>query len=164
LLERNSELHVRVSTSLSYNITKLKNKTAFKIASPSRFRGVVDCKSCLKPRRFYSYSALSQMKLFPSHVIPDNNDNTIPSMTREETNTYRDVAKDRFLDTMESPNFVCGIVPLDFDDPMYDIFQCNPSLDCNTHIEADFYTSRTYSTALPLLWRIRLSCGVTLLP
>ena len=34
------------------------------------------------------------------------------------------------------------MAPLDPDDPIYDIFQCDPSLECNTHIEANFYTAR----------------------
>ena len=74
----------RVAKSLSNNITKLKNKTAFKIDFASRVRGVVDCKSCLKPRCIYSRFALSRMKPPPSHIIPDNSDYTIPSLTREK--------------------------------------------------------------------------------
>jgi hypothetical protein len=45
-------------------------------------------------------------------------------------------------DATESAIFVCGMAPLDFDDPLYDIFQCDPSFSCDTHVEADFYTSR----------------------
>ncbi len=52
---------------------------------------------------------------------------------------------------MVSPIFICGMAPLDFDDPMYGIFRCDPSLlDCNTHIEADFYTSRIKAKRIEL--------------
>jgi hypothetical protein len=30
---------------------------------------------------------------------------------------------------------------MDPDDPCYDVFHCDPSMDCDTHVEADFYTS-----------------------
>ena len=63
----------RVATSLPHNMTKSKHITASKIAFASRVRGVVDCKSCLKPRCIYSHSALSQMKPPLSRLIPDNN-------------------------------------------------------------------------------------------
>ncbi len=63
-------------------------------------------------------------------------------MAKEEIKAYRVVAKDRLHDATESPIFVCGMAALDSDDPFYNIFLCNPSLDCNTHIEADLYTSR----------------------
>jgi hypothetical protein len=42
-------------------------------------------------------------------------------------------------DAMESTIFVCGMAPLDTDDPTYVMFQRDPSLKCNTHIEADCY-------------------------
>jgi hypothetical protein len=38
---------------------------------------------------------------------------------------------------MESPIFICGMPPLDSDDPIYDIIHCDPSLNCNTHIEVE---------------------------
>ena len=63
-------------------------------------------------------------------------------MTKEEIKAYRIVAKDMLNDATESPIFICGMTALDSDDPFYNIFLCDPSLDCNTHIEADFYTSR----------------------
>jgi hypothetical protein len=62
-------------------------------------------------------------------------------MTKEEMQKYRVLAKDRLRDAMESLIFICGMAPLDSDDPMYDIFRCDPSLDCNMHIEAEFFTS-----------------------
>ena len=134
-----------MAKSLSPNITKIKNKTAFKIVSAARVLGVVDCKSCLKPRCIYSLSALSQMKPPPPPIIPNNHDNTMPPVIKEEIKSYRAVAKDMLRDAMESTIFVCGIKPLGHDDPMYDIFQCDPSLECNTHIEADFYTPHIWS-------------------
>ena len=42
---------------------------------------------------------------------------------------------------MESSIFICGMAPLDPCDPCYCIFQCDMSLDCDTHVEADFYVS-----------------------
>ncbi len=47
---------------------------------------------------------------------------TMPLVTKEEITNYRAVAKDRLRDAMESTIFVCGMAPLDTDDPMYDIF------------------------------------------
>ena len=74
----------------------------------------------------------------------------MPPVTKEEIKSYRAVAKDRLSDAIESTIFVCGMAPLDPDDPMYDIFQCDPSLECNTHIEADFYTARIWPERIEL--------------
>ncbi len=62
------------------------------------------------------------------------------------------MAKDRLHDAMDSSIFMCGMTPLDPDDPCYDIFHCDPSLDCTTHIEADLYTSKVQ------LLRVELCC------
>jgi len=43
-------------------ITKLKNKSNFKIGVAFKVRGVVECRNCHKPRCIYSHSAISQMK------------------------------------------------------------------------------------------------------
>ena len=43
---------------------------------------------------------------------------------------------------MDSAIFVCGMAPLDPDDPSFDLFLCDPSLDSDTQNEADFYTSK----------------------
>ena len=53
---------------------------------------------------------------------------------------------------MDSSIFICGMTQLDPDDPCYVIFHCGPSLDCTTHIEADFYTSKVQ------LARVELCC------
>jgi hypothetical protein len=42
-------------------ITKLKNKSNFKIGVATKVRGVVECKNCHKPRCIFSQSAISQM-------------------------------------------------------------------------------------------------------
>jgi hypothetical protein len=73
-------------------------------------------------------------------------------MTKEDVKNYRALAKDRLRDATESTIFVCGMAPLDFDDPLYDIFQCDPSLSCDTHVEADLYTFRI------MLEHIELCC------
>ena len=51
---------------------------------------------------------------------------------------YISLVKDRLHDAMESSIFICGMAPLDPDDPCYGIFLCDTSLDCDTHVEADF--------------------------
>ena len=51
--------------------------------------------------------------------------------------------KDRLLDAMDSSIFLCGVAPLDPDDPCYGIFLCDTSLDCDSHVEAEFYMSVT---------------------
>jgi hypothetical protein len=132
----------RVVITLSHNITKMKNKTAFKIAIAARVRGVVECKSYLKRRCIQSQSAVSQIKPPSPLVTLDSLANIIPSMTKEEIQAYRVVAKNRLHDATESPIFICGMAALDYDDPFYNMFLRDPSLDCDTHIEVDFYTSR----------------------
>ena len=125
----------RVVQTIAQNITKLKNKTDFKIASASRVRGYVVCNNCARPRCIYSQHVVSHLK--PS-LLEDGQDNT----SADEVKKYRAMAKDRLLDAMESAIFMCGMAPLDPDDPCYAIFHCDPSFDCDTHIESDFHTSK----------------------
>jgi hypothetical protein len=148
---------VRVATTLSHNITKLKNKTAFKIAIAARVRGVMDCKSCLKPRCIYSQSDVSQMKPTLLLVTSDNPSNIIPRMRKEEMQAYRFVAKDMLHDATESPIFICGMITLDPDDPFSTIFLCDPSLACATHIEADFVRPESCMRVLSYVAIVRVN-------
>lgn len=42
------------------------------------------------------------------------------------------------------------MAPLDPDDPCYDIFLCDTTLDCETHLEPEFFVSRIEPTRLEL--------------
>ena len=55
------------------------------------------------------------------------------------------MARDRLHDAMESAIFVCGMAPLDPDDPFYDVFLCDPALDCNTHTLRHIFIPRKFS-------------------
>ena len=63
---------------------------------------------------------------------------------------YPTMARDRLHDDTESPIFVSGMAPKDQDDPCYDVFHCDPFLDCNAHIEAIYYTSKFHPTHVEL--------------
>ncbi len=129
----------RISTATP--IAKLKNRTNFKIGVAAKVRGVVECNTCHKPRCIYSLAAVSQMKPPPPHEAP-------PST--QELKHYQALAKGRLDDAVESHIFICGMAPLDSDEPFHDIFLCDPSLDCDTHIEPEFYVSRIVPTRLEL--------------
>ncbi len=61
------------------------------------------------------------------------------------------MVKGRLQDAIESPIFICGMAPLDPDDPTcHELFLCDTSLDCDSHVEADFYVSRIQSSRLEL--------------
>ncbi len=60
------------------------------------------------------------------------------------------MVKGRLQDAIESPIFICGMAPLDPDDPCHELFLCDTSLDCDSHVEAEFYVSRVQSTRLEL--------------
>ena len=51
---------------------------------------------------------------------------------------------------MDSPIFTCGMAPLDPDDPCFALFHCDPSLECDTHVEPEFYTSRIELTQMKM--------------
>jgi hypothetical protein len=120
---------------LAPNIEKLKNKTCFKIGIASRVRGVVGCNNCMKPRCIYSFSAISNMK---APLPSPGGDVVSTGATSQECIS---LVKDRLHDAMESSIFICGMAPLDPDDPCYGIFLCDTTLDCDTHVEAEFYVS-----------------------
>ena len=77
------------------------------------------------------------MKLPPSANNPDP-----ATGMPTELKQYKDIAKDMLVDATESGIYMCGMVPIDLDDPFFDIFQCDPTFSCDSHIELEFYTSK----------------------
>jgi len=69
-----------------------------------------------------------------------------------DLNLYRAMARARLHDAIETPIFGCGMAPMDKDDPCYDVFHCDPSSDCNAHIEANFYTLKIQPTRVELCY------------
>ena len=67
--------------------------------------------------------------------------------TSEEVKQYRAFAKDMLVEATNSL-ILCGMDPLDPDDPCFDIVQCDPSHDCDAHIESEFYTSKIQPTSV----------------
>ena len=67
---------------------------------------------------------------------------SMESASFDEMQKYRAMAKDMLLDAMESTIIVCEIAPLGPDDPYHGIYNCDSSLDCDTHIESEFYKSK----------------------
>ena len=129
-------------------ITKLKNKSNFKVGIASKVRGVVECKNCQKPRCIFSHFSVSHMRVpLPLPVDGEEGEATHPM---DNVHQYQAQAKARLIDAMMSPIFMCGMAPLDSDDPFYDIFLADPSLDCDKHIEAEFYVSRIEPTRLEI--------------
>jgi hypothetical protein len=136
----------RVTNTLS-SVTKLKNRSNFKIAAATRVRGVVVCNTCFRPRCIYSQYAVVHMK-----PPLEENDQDPATPTSKEVKQYKAFAKDRLDDATESLIYMCGMAPLDPDDPCFDIFQCDPSLDCDTHIESELYISKISPT------RVKICC------
>jgi hypothetical protein len=135
----------------SINVTKLKNKASFKIGIASKVRGVVQCNNCSKPRCIYSLSALSHMRPPPPPLNPDNATTLeAPPVTPEEVRQYMAMARGKLQDALESPIYICGMAPLDLDDPCYEIFLCGTTLDCDKHVESKFYVSKVQPTRLEL--------------
>ena len=62
----------------------------------------------------------------------------------------RDEDDEQPHDAIESLIYMCGMDPLDPDDPCFDIFQCDPSLDYDAHIESEFYTSKIQPTRVKI--------------
>jgi hypothetical protein len=53
------------------------------------------------------------------------------------------MVKDSLEDAIEYAIYMCGMVALDTADPCYDIYyHCDPSLECDTHVESEFYISK----------------------
>ena len=59
-------------------------------------------------------------------------------------------AKDMLVDATEFLIYMCGMAPLDPDAPCFDIFQFDPSLDCDAHIESEFCTSKIQPTCVKI--------------
>jgi hypothetical protein len=130
-------------------VMKLKNKASFKIGVATKVRGVVECNQCSKPRCIYSQYALSNMRPPLPRLDPDNDTTTeSPTDTAEEVRHYIAMAREKLEDAMESPIYICGMAPLDPYDSCFDIFLCDTTLDCDKHVEAEFYVSKIQQSRL----------------
>ena len=114
-------------------ITKLKNRPNFKIGVSYKVRGVVECKNCHKPHCIYSHAAISQMN--PPLPPPTLDDTQSEPVTAREVQEFRAMLKDKLHDATESDIYMCGMTALNHDDPCYDMFHCDPSLECNSHVD-----------------------------
>jgi hypothetical protein len=70
--------------------------------------------------------------------------------TEAEVKRYITMAKDRLQDAIENTLFICGMAPLDPDNPCYDIFKRDPSMDCDTHVESEYYASKIMPQDIPM--------------
>jgi len=95
-------------------------------------------KDCLKPRCIYSLYAISHMKPPLPPTIEGKFTTSNQPRSIYEHHLYRTMARDKLHDATESPIFVCGMTPMDQNDPCYNFFHCDPSFDCTAHIEAKF--------------------------
>ena len=84
---------------------------------------------------FYSQYALGHWK---PPLEENNQDPATP--TSEEVKQYRAFAKDMLVEAANYRIYMCGMDPLDPDELYFDIFHCDPSLDCDAHIESEFCT------------------------
>jgi hypothetical protein len=132
-------------------VTKLKNKASFMIGVATKVRGVVECNQCAKPRCIYSQSALSNMRP-PLPRLGHDNATTTESQTdtTEEVRHYIAMVRGKLEDAMESPIYSCGMALLDPDDPCFETFLCDTTLDCDKHVEAEFYVSKIQPSRLEL--------------
>ena len=86
----------------------------------------------------------------PPRLSPDNATRLEAPVTPEEVRQYMAMARGKLQDATESPIYICGMAPLDPDDPCFDIFLCDTTLDCDTHVEAEFYVSKIHPSRLEL--------------
>ena len=94
---------------------------------------------------------------FVSHMrvplpLPVDGEDGEATHTMEDVHQYQAQAKARLIDAMVSSFLMCGMASLDSDDPFYDIFLADPSLDCDKHIEAEFYVSRIEPARLKMCY------------
>ncbi len=81
---------------------------------------------------------------------PDNATTTKAPVTTEDVRQYISMARGRLKDAMEFSICIYGMDSLDLDDPCYDICVCDTSLDCDTHVEAEFDVSKIQPIHLEL--------------
>ena len=118
-----------------------KRKQISRLASHSKFVAWFGFRNYHKPRCIYSNSAISQMK--PPLQTPSFEDDTSSAQsTSQEVQHYQSMVKDRLHDSIEYSIYLCGMDALNHDDPSYDKFHCNPSLECDKYEESEFYVSR----------------------
>jgi len=73
-----------------------------------------------------------------------------PATFHEVLQQYLSMIKGRLQDAMESPIFICGMAFLDSDDPCHELFLYDTSLDCESHVEPEFYFSRVQPSKMEL--------------
>ena len=56
------------------------------------------------------------------------------------------------VNATESTIYMCGMAPLEPDDPFFDIFQCDLTFTCDSHIESEFFTSKIQPSRGNIYW------------
>ena len=84
----------------------------------------------------------------PLISTPCNDHIQTSTVTSEEVKQYVSMVKGRLQVAIESPIFICGMAPLDPNDPCHELFLYDTSLDCDSHVEAEFYVSRVQPSRL----------------
>jgi len=111
----------------------------------------------------FFHNAVSHMK---PHVAPSCNNQlkNSPATSHEVLlQQYLSmVNKERMQDVMKSLIFICRTAPLDSDDPCHELFLCDSSLDCDSHVEAEFYICFAGSTLeIGAMLSLRMRVGYT---
>ena len=92
----------------------------------NHIRGVVECKECQKPRCLFSIDAPNRMK-------PTTIDGVEP--TNEEIKACREYAMQQLEAASENPLYVCGMQPLEPDNPMHKLIIARDGLECHDLVE-----------------------------
>ena len=100
-----------------------------------------------KGRPAIAYFAARKPPLPPT---PSSDNPAIELIPTQQVHQYHATVRDRLQDAIDSPILTCGMAPLDHDDPCFSLFHCNPSLECDTHVESKFYTSRIEQTRMEM--------------
>ena len=108
------------------------SKQVNKAFTVSHVRGVVECNECMKPRCVFSVDAPNRMK--PTTGI----DGIEP--TREEIKACREYAVEQLEVAMGNPIYICGMQPLEPDNPMHKLIISRDGLECHDHVEFDYYS------------------------
>jgi hypothetical protein len=91
----------------------------------------------------------------PPTPTPPSDPETVPGTkpviyTEVEVMRYKAMAKDRLQAAIVSTVFMWGIAHLHPDDPCYDIFECDPYMDCDTHVESEYHASKIMPQYIPV--------------
>jgi len=132
LRSRNNTLVDGVALGGRETVTPVDAPYVSKTFRVNHVRRVLECKERMKPRYLFSNDAPNRMKPTPLIIGSEP--------TNEDIKECWEYAMQQLEATMENDVYICGMQPLEPDNPMHRLIIARDGLECNDLFKFEYYT------------------------